>query len=365
MKRIVAAVMTAALAVGLASPSYAVDFLGLEEGTPELKHAGALAFGPHGVLFVGDAKSATVFAIGTGDKDEAKKKQAVNLDNVNAKIADALSVAPGEVTLNDLAVNPLSGNIYLSATTSGDKAGPALLKIAGGQVHPISLKGVPFAKAELANPPKDAVVRRGRRSSNPRMSSITDLAFVDGRVLVSGLSGSDAPSTVRAFEFPFGKNAHQSQLTIYHAAHGRSEDYAPIQTFAPFTIDGKPHLLAGFVCTPLVKFPLGEVAKGKDIKGTTIAELGNRNRPYDMIVYKQGGEHYLLMANSARGVMKISTKDIERDKGLTERVSGGGTAGQSYETIEGWDDVVQLDKLDESHAVVVLKSGALKTVELP
>ena len=41
--------------------------------------------------------------------------------------------------------------------------------------------------------------------------------------------------------------------------------------------------------------------------GTTIAELGNRNRPLDMIVYKKDGKEFLLMSNNSRGVMKIPT----------------------------------------------------------
>ncbi len=41
--------------------------------------------------------------------------------------------------------------------------------------------------------------------------------------------------------------------------------------------------------------------------GTTIAELGNRNRPTDMIVYSKDGKDYLLIANTSRGVMKVPT----------------------------------------------------------
>ena len=42
---------------------------GMKTGTPALKSAGPLAFGPDGVLFVGDTKAATLFAIGTGDTE--------------------------------------------------------------------------------------------------------------------------------------------------------------------------------------------------------------------------------------------------------------------------------------------------------
>ena len=44
-----------------------------------------------------------------------------------------------------------------------------------------------------------------------------------------------------------------------------------------------------------------------------------------MIVYKKNGKEYLLMANSSRGVMKITTEKLGNYKGITEKVSGGGT----------------------------------------
>ncbi len=180
---------------------------------------------------------------------------------------------------------------------------------------------------------------------------------------------SIAPSAVREFDFPFTEGASGFRVEIYHAAHGRSEDYAPIQTFVPFNIGGEPSLLAGYICTPLVKIPVGKFDNQSTVKGTTVAELGNRNRPLDMIVYQQQGKNFLLMANSARGVMKISTENIEENRGLTEPVRGGGVAGQPYETIESLQGVVQLDKLDDQHALVVIQKEdaplTLKSVELP
>jgi hypothetical protein len=66
--------------------------------------------------------------------------------------------------------------------------------------------------------------------------------------------------------------------------------------------------------------------------------------------------------------MKISTDRLAENTGLTERVSGGGVAGQSYETVDTWEGIVQLDKLDDKHALVVAQSDTgttLKSVELP
>lgn len=75
------------------------------------------------------------------------------------------------------------------------------------------------------------------------------------------------------------------------------------------------------------------------------------------------------MANSSRGVMKISTENLAANTGLSERVEGGGVAGQTYETIESLQGVVQLDKLDDKHALVAIQTEdsplSLRTIELP
>ena len=102
--------------------------------------------------------------------------------------------------------------------------------------------------------------------------------------------------------------------------------------------------------------------------GTTVAELGNGNRPLDMIVYEKGGKKFLLLSNSRRGVMKISTEKLDRKEGITKPVARGEKAGQTYETIESLKGVVQLDRLNKENAVVLVKTETgtnLKTVPLP
>ena len=95
-------------------------------------------------------------------------------------------------------------------------------------------------------------------------------------------------------------------IEIYHAPMAGSKTTRP---FVPSCRchQWRPSLLAGFTCSPLVRFPIQGVESGKKVRGTTIAELGNRNRPLDMIVYEKEGKSYVLMANSARGVMKVSS----------------------------------------------------------
>ena len=121
---------------------------------------------------------------------------------------------------------------------------------------------------------------------------------------------------------------------MYHGAHGQFETAAPVRTFMTYDIGGKPSVLAAYTCTPLVKIPVEEFKPGAKIKATTIAELGNRNRPLDMIAYKKGGKDFILMANSARGVMKLdakrtSTSTTQRRRS-TSRIAD--KAGVPYET---------------------------------
>lgn len=344
---------------------------GLKEGAPGMKSAGSLAFGPDGILLVGDTKLATIFAIGTGDTQGDPTAVSLNVSGLNKQVADLLKMAADGITINDLAVNPQSGNVYLSVMSGkGADAKPAIVRIeADGKLSQVSLAKVPFQKVTLPNAPEDKEVSRNGRTSNPRAEAITDLAYVAGKVYVSGLASGASPANVREVPFPFNEANVGSNVEIYHAAHGRTEDYATIRTFIPLNINGEPNLLAGFTCTPLVKFPVDSFKPGAKTKGTTVAELGNRNRPLDMIIYKKDGKDFLLMSNSARGVMKISTENLATNPGLTTPVSGGGVAGQTYETIKELDGVVQLDRLNNDHAVILVQSSSnsqdLRTVALP
>jgi hypothetical protein len=112
---------------------------------------------------------------------------------------------------------------------------------------------------------------------------------------------------------------------------------------------------------------VAQLQPGKHVKGTTVAELGNHNKPLDMIVYQKDGKDYLLLSNSARGVMKIVTDGVDKADSITTHING--TAGQKYETIGDLKGVVQLDELDKGHALVLIQtpSGAmnLETIDLP
>ncbi|MCA9013423.1 MAG: hypothetical protein KDB01_26920 [Planctomycetaceae bacterium] len=352
----------------LATPpgSQAADIWGLKKGTPEMKSATTLAFGPEDILFVGDAQAATVFAISTGDSEGDPAQASINIKDLPSSIGSVLHAT--SVVINDLAVNPRTGSAFVACTADGKAA---LVKIDGaGRISSLSLADVSYSKVMLADAPEDKVVGEGRRAMNRRLESITDIAFFENKVLVSGLSNAQSPSTVRELNFPFTESDKGIGIEIYHAAHGKSEDYAAMRTFVPMMIDGEPSLLGAYVCTPLVRIPVKDLtAAGEKVKATTVAELGNRNRPLDLVVYEKDGASHLLLSNSARGVMKISTAGLKENSGLTEPVKDGGKAGQMYEDVASMAGVVQMDKLNDHAALILIQpengTQDLKTVPLP
>lgn len=357
-------IQAVAICILFATSLFAAEW-GMKQGDPGLKSAGPLAFGQNGVLFVGDTKSATVVAIDTGDKDGDPNEVEIHAKGIEKKIAKALGAE--SVAINDMAVNPASGAAYMSVSHGKEKLPAIVRMLPDGKVEALPTTSINFSKVALPNAPADEMTGKGRRRKNLRDESITDLAFSDGKVLVSGVI-EKGQANVRELVFPFLEADRGVAIEIFHGMHGKYEDRASVKTFIPFEIDGEPHLLAGFQCTPLVKFPLKEMKDAKSVRGTTIAELGNWNRPLDMIVYKQGDKDFVLMTNTARGVMKISTENIERAKGIEEKVKGE-TAGQEYVTIDGLTNVEQMDRLNDAHALVISKSEAdsydVHTVELP
>jgi hypothetical protein len=200
------------------------------------------------------------------------------------------------------------------------------------------------------------------------MESITDMAYVDGKLVIAGLSNEEFASKLRTVAYPFASVEAGTSVEIYHGNHGQFETRSPVISFVPYMLENKPYLIAGYTCTPLVKFPVDSLKPGSKVMGTTIAELGNRNRPTDMVLYKKGGKDYLLIANTSRGVMKVATDGFATAPGITARVASE-TGGVGFEPITALKGVEQLDLLDDARAIVLQRAegGALtlQAVALP
>jgi hypothetical protein len=355
--------LAALLGVALVAGSLRADLTdSLKKGDPDFKSIGALAFAPDGVLFFGDSLGGAIFAVATADTPKEAATGELKMEDLSGKLGQMLGIEGTKIKVNGVAVNPASGKAYLSVARGTATDAPCVLMRVdrAGKIEEVQLKDVKFGKAALPNPPK--------AESKQRLEAITSLAYVKGKVIVAGLSNEDFASKLRVIPFPFSETDKGASVQIFHSTHGKLETDSPVRTFVPYEIKGEDNLLAAYTCTPLVKFPVSDLKPGEKVKGTTIAELGNYNKPLDMITYTKDGKDYLLIANSNRGVMKVPTEGIEKLEPITKSVKGVPT-GIKYDTLKELKGVEHLVKLDKEHALLLVKSKegtlSLETIALP
>ncbi len=343
--------LTAALAIGvIAARRPASPLADLASGNVQLKSAGALAFGPEGILFVGDSVGGAVVAIDTGDRKAASSASKINVQGIDEKIAALVGVAPDQILINDVKVNPISKNIYLSASRGrGPEALPLILRVdAAGKISTLALDNAKHSSVSLVDAPESNPAVK----QNPRMQTITNMNYINGNLIVAGLSNEEWSSALRSIPFPFENATKGATLQIWHSSHGRFETQSPVRTFVPYTISGQPYILAAYTCTPLVKIPVSQLQPGAQVKGVEIADLGAGNQPLDMVPYKKDGHDFILIANSARGVMKLKADHLESYPAI-ESPTVTDVAGVPYETMTDLKDVQHLTQLDGSNALII------------
>jgi hypothetical protein len=320
-----------------------------------LGSAGPITFGPEGILFLADNAAATVFAVDVADRGPAAGADPFDLDDVDARIGSFLGCEAADVTIRDLAVHPFSHNVYVSVQRGRGAGAQAVLVRVGhldGTIDEVSLTDVPMAVTSINDAPAEDDAREditlplgdegeelniGERTirilRRPiRTSTVTDLGYVDGALLVAGMSNEEFSSKLRRIPFPFRDDAASAEgnnLEIFHVSHGKWETAAPIRAFVPY--ENGRSILATYTCTPVVHFPLTELTPGTKTVGRTVAELGAVNQPLDMVSFVEDGEEFLLIANSAHGLVKIACRDIDGQEPLTEPTEPTGVARKTEE----------------------------------
>jgi hypothetical protein len=366
-----------ALLAGLCASAAAAP-ASFTRGRPDIRSFAALAFGPDGVLFVGDARGGAVFALDLGDRTPRDVKDPKDLEDVEGKVAALLGALPADILIHDLAVSPVSKTPYL-AVSRGRAAWNAqwllpndvadasvLVRIAeGGRFEVVDLASVPHARVALPNPVDPAKTVPWKKASL-RADAITDMAYADGTLYVAGLSNEEFAATLWRVKYPFEGPVAATTIENYHGAHGKYETEAPIRTFVPYPLKGKTHLLAAYLCTPLVTFPVDGLQDHQHVRGRTVGEFGSGNYPLDMVVVRNEGKEKLLIANSNLPFMVVDPKDIEAYEGQIDQKVPGYVAGVRYEPRSG-TGVLQMDNLGESHVVVLrrLAGGRLDLTPVP
>ena len=100
--------------IGLPSATLcAREYRGMKKQNVDLKSATTLVFGPDDILFIGDSKAATVFAVAAGHSDLGSHDQSIHIDDVLAMcLPEAEQIAVQDV------VNPRTGTPFLAVPGS-------------------------------------------------------------------------------------------------------------------------------------------------------------------------------------------------------------------------------------------------------
>lgn len=339
-------------------------------GTTRLGSAGPITFGPEGILFVADNAAARILAVDVRDGGPAAGAEPLDVTDVDLRLASFLGCRPEDVVIKDIAVHPESHNVYLSVQRGRGDAGEAVLvrlDRLDASLDAVSLDDVPLAEVSIADAPGeddertdvtlplgdegeelavgDRTIRILRRPI--RTSTVTDMAYVDGALIVAGLSNEEFSSKLRRIPFPFNGAVSGSNLEIFHVSHGKWETAAPIRTFVPY--DRGRSVLASYTCTPVVRFDLDQLEPGSKAVGRTVAELGPMNQPLDMVAYSEPGGEHLLIANSRHGLVKIDCRDIDVQEPLTEPREPVGVPRETKD-LQG---ITRLANLNGSHVLAL------------
>jgi hypothetical protein len=353
---------------------------------PAFQYIGPLTFGPDDTLFAADAQDVSIYALKLGNALQGSAMGTKNVANIDQRLAALAGTEPASITITDMAVSPKSHNTFISVMRGhGANAKAMLVRVDGvGTLDVVPMEKMSYTKLKLASPDKITSFKIGQRDfaipnypDKPKQEGVMDLfgiqtvtamAFVDGRLYVTGISNEEFASRLRSIPYPFKMADNGTGIEIYHGSHGQFETRSPIYSFVPYKINGTPYLIASYLCTPLVKIPIASLKPGADVRGETIAEFGNMNRPLDMIVYQKGGQDFILMSNNRRGVMKVSTSGFGSAPAIDKRTNEKESTIKP-EVIPSLKGVEQLDLLDATHALLLVRSDAgsfnLEAIDLP
>ena len=272
---------------------------------PSLTSVGPITFGPNGVLLASDPSAATLYAINLGTPASGSRAGTSNVAGIDQKIAALLGTAAAEVRIVDMAVHPASKNTFVAVMRGqGPSAKPAIVRVDGaGAIDLVSLDSATFTSVALPSPaavnperPRRAcAVGHGRGLlERPRLP----LRSLERRVRVEAVLGG--------LSVHGGRQGHERRDLPRQPRPARN----PVAGHGvrALTIANQPHIVAGYTCTPLVKFPVSSLTSGTE-QGARHddgrAGCGQSAARHHR--YQKGGQQFLLMANSSRGVMKIDT----------------------------------------------------------
>jgi hypothetical protein len=295
--------------------------------------AGALSFSPDGVLFVGDNKLASIFSYPTEFGAAPHSVGPFLIEDIDVRAALALIGTAARLVPAGMVVHPVTREVYISfAVPKEGRLEAAVVRVGlDGTITPFDLAAKDATVHYLSDIPDESETFKSRVGDWPvpsqeayekkartplRSMAIVDMKFHGGELFVSGVSNLEFSSTLRRIPFPFDGSSADTQLQIYHVAHGIYETRAPIRAMQFAHIEGEDTLIAAYACSPVVLIPVSQLAAGAKVTGKTIGDMGN-GQPISMVSYRFEDRDLLFITNAARGPMVMEVSGFSNAKGFT------------------------------------------------
>ncbi len=307
-----------------------------EPKPPPLRFAGALEFGPDGVLFVGDNLGGAIYAFEMGVGKAPTNNVAINVDSIDEVVANSLGATKKHISINDMAVHPTSREIYLSVMRrAGEIVHPGIVRVdQAGNVHHVRLDSLTYTRQALSdmpdgtkhfrprgmmgNPPSNKDMAKAKRPM--RVLAIMDIEYYKGEVFVAGISNEEFSSTLRRMPYPFTGKHGSTNVRMFHVAHDQYETRAPIRSMVAKRLGEADYLIAAYTCSPVVLVPIAQLKDGARVTARTIGDIGN-GQPIDMVAFKNkvaGGKEYLFVTNNSRMPQVFPIEGLEKATPLTK-----------------------------------------------
>ena len=251
-----------------------------------------------------------------------------------------LGVGVNALAINDMAVHPVTADIYLSVTRIGNfESAPALVRVTqDATIELVDLNSVDTQMQSLSHYPDQQTTFRPRglgempplvrdtAKGDIKLSSlaIMDMEYFQGELFVSGVAYDNFRSSLRRLPFPFSDQQVVANVEMYHISHDQYETRAPIRAMSIQKIDGKDQLVAAYTCSPIVLIDLEDIKDGAKVSARTLMDYGN-GQPLDMISYSLQGQEMLFLTSNSRSphVIPVASLNNAQTYGPDDLPRGG------------------------------------------
>ena len=279
------------------------------------KSVNIVKFGDANTLFVGDSKSATLYAYSIAERQNSEAQNSYNIHDLSTKISKFAKVGVMDILVRDMAIHPTSKEAYIAFDTKTKNGYISQIIIVNqiGKIRQFDLANTKYTKIQLNDAPTSDIVFWDKTPM--RSLTFTDIDYYKGKVYIAGMSNAEFSSALRVVDYPFNSQVSTTSIEIFHAAHGQNETRAPIQTLQFVNLNNQDYILAAYTCTPLVLIPVKDLKNGAHIVGKTIAEMGFGNTPVDIIKFKSqdfNNQPYegIILTNRNRSAQFINMTDL-------------------------------------------------------